>query len=130
VFSNIYPGAVNAPGRIAERIASVIFSETETPSEALEQARRIYAGLAKGTIDRALLTPAASDYYTQEVLADYAASLGKLGSPSDFEGAGESVRGGLLIRSYRIRAGKVLMRLSVMTQPDGRIDQYIIERAQ
>ncbi|HET9362842.1 MAG TPA: serine hydrolase domain-containing protein [Vicinamibacterales bacterium] len=130
VFSNIYPGAVDAPGRIAQRIASVILPGTETPSDALELARRVYDGLAKGTIDRALLTPAASDYFTQEVLADYAASLGKLGRPSDFEGAGESVRGGLLIRSYRIRAGKVLMRLTVMTQPDGRIDQYIIERAQ
>jgi hypothetical protein len=130
VFTNVYPGAVNAPGRIADRIASVILPSTQTPGDALELARRIYDGLAKGTIDRALLTPAASDYFTQEVLVDYAASLGKLGRPSDFEGAGESVRGGLLIRSYRIRADKVLMRLTVMTQPDGRIDQYIIERAQ
>jgi CubicO group peptidase (beta-lactamase class C family) len=130
VFTNVYPGAVDAPGRIAQRIASVILQEKETPGDALELARRIYDGLAKGTIDRALLTPAASDYFNQEVLADYAASLGKLSRPSDFEAAGDSVRGGLLIRSYRIRADKVQMRLTVMTQPDGRIDQYIIERTQ
>jgi CubicO group peptidase (beta-lactamase class C family) len=137
VFTNVYPGAVDAPGRIAERIASVILPKatkttatTAAPSDALALARRIYDGLAKGTIDRALLTPAANDYFTQEVLTDYAASLANLGPPTDFEGAGEAVRGGLLIRSYRIRAGKVLMRLTVMTQPDGRIDQYIIERSQ
>jgi CubicO group peptidase (beta-lactamase class C family) len=135
VFTNIYPGAVDAPGRIAERIASVILPKattttTEAPGDALALARRIYDGLVKGTIDRALLTPGANDYFTQEVLTDYAASLANLGPPTDFEGAGEAVRGGLLIRSYRIRAGKVLMRLTIMTQPDGRIDQYIIERGQ
>jgi CubicO group peptidase (beta-lactamase class C family) len=129
VFTNIYPGAVDAPGRIADRIASVIFPRTESPGDARELARRIYDGLTKGTIDRTLLTPAANDYFSQEVLADYAASLANLGAPTDFVGTGESVRGGLTIRSYRIRAGKVLMGLTIMTQPDGRIDQYIIERA-
>lgn len=130
VFTNIYPGAVDAPGRIADRIASVIFPRTESPGDARELARRIYDGLTKGTIDRTLLTPAANDYFSQEVLADYAASFANLGAPTDFVASGESVRGGLTIRSYRIRAGKVLMGLTIMTQPDGRIDQYIIERTQ
>ena len=35
----------------------------------------------------------------------------------------------MMIRSYRIRAGDVLMQLTTMTLPDGRIDQYIVERA-
>jgi CubicO group peptidase (beta-lactamase class C family) len=129
VFTNIYPGAVDAPGRIADRIASVLFPRTESPGDARELARRIYDGLVKGAIDRTQLTPAASDYFSQEVLADYATSLKELGPPTDFAPTGESMRGGLTIQSYRIRAGKVLMGLTVMTQPDGRIDQYIIERA-
>jgi D-alanyl-D-alanine carboxypeptidase len=128
VLTNIYPGAANAADRIAGRIASVIFPTTDTATGAQELARRIYDELTKGTIDRALLTPAASDYFTQEVLADYAASLSPLGPPSQFAGTGESLRGGMMIRSYRIRAGDVLMQLTTMTLPDGRIDQYIIER--
>jgi hypothetical protein len=32
------------------------------------------------------------------------------------------------IRSYRIRAGDVVMDLTTMTLPDGRIDQYLISR--
>jgi hypothetical protein len=35
----------------------------------------------------------------------------------------------MTIRSYRIRAGDVVMDLTTMTLPDGRIDQYIISRA-
>jgi hypothetical protein len=40
--------------------------------------RRIYDALTKGTIDRAVFTPAANAYFTQEVLTDYAASLAPL----------------------------------------------------
>ncbi len=130
VFTNIYPGAADAPGQIAERIANVIFARAETAgASAREIVRRMYDGLTKGTIDRAMLTPAADGYFTQEVLSDYAASLAPLGSPTEFATSDESLRGGMTIRSYRIRAGGVLMELTTMTLPDGRIDQYIISRA-
>jgi D-alanyl-D-alanine carboxypeptidase len=130
VFTNISPGAAGAPGQIAERIANIVFAPAETAGAAArESAHRIYDGLTKGTIDRALLTPAANAYFTQEVLSDYAASLAPLGSPTEFAASGESLRGGMTIRSYRIRAGGVSMELTTMTLPDGRIDQYIISPA-
>jgi CubicO group peptidase (beta-lactamase class C family) len=130
VFTNIYPGAANAPGRIAEQIANVIFARTDTvAAEARESARKIYDGLVKGTIDRALFTPSANAYFADEVLADYAASLAPLGPPTEFVSRGESLRGGMTIRTYRIRAGGVVMSLTTMMLPDGRLDQYIIERA-
>jgi len=129
VFTNIYPGAANAPGQIAERIANVLFARTDTAGEAaLTSARRIYDGLAKGTIDRALFTPAANAFFSEQVLADYATSLAPLGPPTEFTATGESLRGGMKIRSYRIRAGGVAMELTTMTLPDGRIDQYIVAR--
>jgi CubicO group peptidase (beta-lactamase class C family) len=130
VFTNIYPGAAGAPERIADRIANPIFASATTASaDARESARRLYDALTKGTIDRSVFTPAANAYFTQEVLADYAASLAPLGSPTEFVATGESLRGGMTIRSYRIRAGGALMDLTTMTLPDGRIDQYIISRA-
>ena len=128
-YTNIYPGAANAPGMIADRIARVIFSEPPANAEALAQAQRIYAGLTKGTIDRTLFTPSANAFFTADVLADYARSLGPLGEPTEFTAGGEGLRGGMLIRSYRIRAGGVTMDLTTMTLPDGKIDQYIIARA-
>ena len=63
------------------------------------------------------------------MLADYAASLGPLGAPTEFTAGGESLRGGMVIRSFRIRAGGVTMDLTTMTLPDGKIDQYIVARA-
>ena len=129
VFTNIYPGAAGAPGQIADRIAKIIFAPADTAGAAAqESARRIYDGLAKGTIDRSLFTAAANAYFTQEVLSDYAASLTSVGPPTEFAATAESLRGGMTIRSYRIRAGAVLMELTTMTLPDGRIDQYIISR--
>ena len=130
VFTNIYPGAAGAPGQIAGRIAGVLFSQTsEVADKAREQARVIYASLAKGTFDRALFTTDCNAYFNAEVLADCAASLGPLGTPTEFTAGGESLRGGMTIRSYRIRAGNLTLDLTTMTQPGGLIDQYLIARA-
>ncbi len=128
VFTNIYPGATNAPQQLSNVIARIIFPPTETSVKALDLARRLYDSLAKGTIDRTVLTPSANAYFTGEVLSDFAGSLGPLGTPSDFSSVNESVRGGMTIRTYRIRAGSTSIRLSTMTLPDGQIDQYLISR--
>lgn len=129
VFTNIYPGAAGAAGQIAQRIANVIFAQADTADAAATAlARRIYEGLTRGTIDRALFTPAASAYFSQEVVSDYAASLAPLGAPAELVPNGKFLRGGMTIRSYRIRAGTVGMDLTTMTLPDGKIDQYIVSR--
>ncbi len=130
VCTNIYPGAAGAPGQIATRIANILFATTDAAADAARaKARKIYDGLMKGTVDRSLLTPDAGAYFSKEVLADYAASLGPLGTPSEFVQTNESLRGGMTIRSYRFNAGKLTLSLTTMTRPDGLIDQYIVERA-
>jgi D-alanyl-D-alanine carboxypeptidase len=130
VFTNIYPGAAGAPGQIAGRIANILFAPSDTAgTKARDLARRIYDGLRKGQIDRALFTADADAYFTADVVSDYAASLAPLGAPTEFVSTGESFRGGMIIRSYRVRAGGVVMDLTTMTLPDGRIDQYIVSRA-
>jgi D-alanyl-D-alanine carboxypeptidase len=63
-----------------------------TGSAARELARKIYDGLARGTIDRALLTPAARAFFSEEAVSDYAKSLAPLGTPSEFAATGESQR--------------------------------------
>jgi hypothetical protein len=131
VFTNIYPGSAGAPGQIANRIAQIIFSGAPSAAadSAASLARRIYDALSAGTIDRSLFTPDLNAYFTQEVISDYASSLGPLGAPTEFVSQGESLRGGMTIRSYRIRAGNVVMSLTTMTRADGKIDQYLVQRA-
>src|SRR5262249_30098186 len=75
VLTNIYPGGSEAAGQIASGIASIILADTSEKS-AREMARRVYNGLAHGTIDRNLLTPDAQAYFSPQVLEDFAASLG------------------------------------------------------
>ena len=134
VFTNIYPGAAGASSQIATRVAAILFAPAASTAGAeatgsLALARRIYDGLRQGTIDRTLFTADANAYFTGQVLADYASSLGPLGAPGEFSAAGESLRGGMTIRSYRIRAGGMVLDLTTMTRPDGKIDQYLVARA-
>jgi CubicO group peptidase (beta-lactamase class C family) len=129
VFTNIYPGAADAPGSIANRIAGVILPPPPANATALAQAQRIFAGLTKGAIDRSLFTPSANAFFTADVLADYAKSLGPLGAPTEFTAGGDGLRGGMVIRSFRIRAGGVLLDVTMMSLPDGKIDQFIVSRA-
>jgi hypothetical protein len=75
------------------------------------------------------LTAAERARVDSAALADYAASLGPLGAPTDFLARGQSLRGWMTIRSYVFRAGDVLLNLTMMVLPDGRIEQYIVERA-
>jgi D-alanyl-D-alanine carboxypeptidase len=129
VFTNIYPGGGGASGQLASRIAGIILGQADTTdSAAADVARRVYDGLARGTIDRSLLTPNADAYFTAEVLEDYAASLGPLGAPAKFMPTGSQLRGGLRIRGFQIRAGTTALYLTMMTRPDGKIEQYIVER--
>jgi len=129
VFTNIYPGAADAPGSIANRIAAVIMTPPPANAAALAQAQRIYTDLTKGSIDRSLFTASANAFFTADVLADYAASLAKLGVPTEFTAGGDGLRGGMTIRTFRIRAGGVLLDVTMMVLPDGKIDQFIVSRA-
>lgn len=130
VFTNIYPGGGGASGQIAGRIAAIILPRVDSLASADGAlARRLYDALMNGKIDRDLLTSNARDYFGTEVLADYGASLGALGAPTEFNATGSSIRGGLRIRNYRIRAGKAILDLTMMTTSEGRVEQYVVQRS-
>ncbi|HEY3933429.1 MAG TPA: serine hydrolase domain-containing protein [Gemmatimonadales bacterium] len=135
--NNIYPDdhaaivvltnldATGASGQIANRIADALFGAVDHDTEkAVAQARVIFEGLQRGTIDRSLLTDNASAYFSEQALADFASSLGPLGAPTMFAAGGQSLRGGMTYRSFRIRAGGRNMVLSTFTMPDGKLEQY------
>jgi D-alanyl-D-alanine carboxypeptidase len=128
VFSNIYPGVAAPASRIAERVAAVIFEPADAEAaKALDQSRQIFADLQKGEIDRALFTPNANAYFSEQALADYASSLKPLGVPKEFVQVTQNLRGGMTCRAFRIRCKAKTLALSTQTLPDGRIEQYLIE---
>lgn len=128
VFTNIYPGGGGASSQIASRVASIIFAPADTVNRAAtDLARRVYLDLARGRIDRSLLTANASDFFTPQVLEDYANSLKPLGDSVELSGGGSVLRGGLVIRGYQVRAGGKTLNLTMMTKPDGKIEEYVLE---
>ena len=110
--------ATGAPGQIAARIADVLFGATDVATEqAVAQAKSIFAGLQRGAIDRALFSGNANAYFSDQALADFASSLGPLGAPAEFTQARQSLRGGMILRRFRIRCGQRTVNLTTFTLP-------------
>jgi D-alanyl-D-alanine carboxypeptidase len=121
--------ATGASSQLAGRIATVLFraaSPDNAAAAALAQAKKIFEGLQHGRIDRALFTANANAYFTDGALADFASGLGPLGPPQEFEQASQSLRGGMVSRSFRIKCGAKTLRLTTFIVPDGKLEQYQI----
>jgi len=101
------------------------------PTDAEKQAIAIFRELQQGRIDRSLLAPNLSDYFTADALADFRESLAPLGEPLTFSQAGsDSLRGGMIFRSFLIVYPGKRLRLTTFTYPDGKLEQYLIAPAE
>jgi CubicO group peptidase (beta-lactamase class C family) len=119
--------AVGAASTIAGLAAPVVVNAALSAPE--QQSIDLFHGLQQGKIDRALLAPNLSDYFTEEALADFQQSLGPLGEPLSFRQTRDSLRGGMTFRAFQIvYPGKRLM-LTTYAYPDGKLEQYLIAPA-
>ncbi len=112
-------------GQIAQLAAATVAGAKRTAAE--EQALAIYRGLQKGQIDRNLLAPNLNDYFDAQSVADFRDSLGPLGEPLTFRQAGESLRGGMTFRAFRIVYPTRRLSLTTYTYPDGKLEQYLVD---
>ncbi len=117
--------AAPASGAIGGRVAQLLFTTQDAQTVAkTAQARSIFEGLQKGTIDRSLFTSNANAYFSEQALQDFAASLAPLGAPSAFVQTGQSLRGGMVLRSYRVTFPGRTLRVWTYEMPDGKLEQY------
>ncbi len=116
--------AVGAASAIAQLTAPLVAGYPLSAPE--QQARAIYRGLQQGRIDRSLLAPNLSDYFTAEAIGDFKSSLGPLGEPLSLRQTGEELRGGMTFRSFDIVYPGRRLRLTTYTYPDGKLEQYLI----
>jgi CubicO group peptidase (beta-lactamase class C family) len=117
--------ATDASTQIASKISSLLFAGT-TDTAALERVKGIFAALQQGKIDRSLFTPNANAYFSDDALADFASSVGPLGTPQEFTQSAQSLRGGMTLRRYRIKFPQKTLRLTTFTMPDGKLEQYTV----
>jgi CubicO group peptidase (beta-lactamase class C family) len=123
--------ATSTPEQIASSISKTIFASTDpaTP-KTTDQMRKIFDELQKGRIDRSQFTSNANAYFDEQAVKDFAASLGPLGTPQEFVQAGQSLRGGMTLRRYRIKFPTKTLRLTTFIMPDGKIEQYQVAAAE
>lgn len=117
--------AVPTSEQIARAIAPLLFAVADpaTPAK-LAEARGILEGLQRGTINRALLTANASSYFSAQALQDFASSLGPLGTALEFAPTDHHLRGGMMMRAYRVKFAEKTLRVWTFEVPDGRLEQY------
>lgn len=117
--------AASGSGIIARRIQQLLFATTDTLTEnRTAQALAIFKGLQQGKIDRSLFTSNANAYFSDQAVQDFASSLGPLGSPTGFVQTRQSLRGGMVLRSYRASFPDRTLRVWTFEMPDGKLEQY------
>jgi len=117
--------AATAAGAISQAIGRLLFTVQDATTRAkVAEARRIFEGLQRGTIDRSLFTEDANAYFDAVALHDFAASLGPLGTPQAFVQIVEEARGGMLERVFRVTFPGRTLRVWTYEMPDGKLEQY------
>lgn len=119
--------AARASGEIARRITALLFTTQDAAtSSKTEQARKLFEGLQRATIDRSLLTDNANSYFDEQALEDFAEGLAPLGAPQEFVQTRQVLRGGMTLRVYRLRFPKQALRVWTYELPDGKLEQYLV----
>jgi D-alanyl-D-alanine carboxypeptidase len=119
--------AAGGASDIGREVADLLLASTTTVDQGrTEMIRRIFDDLRKGKIDRALFTDNANAYFSAQALADYAASLGPLGSYTTFISTGTRLRGGMIQRGFSVRFKTKTLTISIFELPDGKIEQFLV----
>ena len=123
--------AANAYDLIATKIGTLLFTTVDSATpKTTELARKIFEGLQRGEIDRALFTSNANAYFSAQALKDFAASLGPLGAPKEFAQASQGLRGGMTLRRYRVKFPQKNVRITTFWMPDGKLEQFQVAAAE
>lgn len=123
-------GEGRASRAIAQAIEDLLFAATADPAAApaLEHAKKLFAGLQKGDLDRSLINSDLSAYFTGKAIADFAASLKPLGAPESFTAGPHEERGGMTFREFSVKTATASLRISTYLTPEGKFAQFLVSR--
>lgn len=114
--------------QIADLVVTAVAGD-KNQSDAEKQALSIYRDLQKGNIDRSLLAPNLSDYFSAQTVDDFKNSLAGLGEPLTLHQTATELRGGMTFRAFEIVYPSRKLRLTTYTYSDGKLEQYLVEPA-
>jgi len=119
---------VDLIGPLSRQVSELVFlpDRPPAPEQEIREVRSILEGLRQGRIDRGLFTANANYYFGETALADYRASLAPLGELKSVSRVAESLRGGMIHRSYHAEYEKKTVSLNIYVMPDGKYEQFLI----
>jgi len=139
-------GHGSASGRVASGIAKLLLPPAPvaasapapaqaTPAPAPEDAasraaaervRSLFTSLQEGHPDRSIMHPDLQAYFTEQAVADFAASLKPLGPIETVVQRRQEERGGMMARNYLVKTATRELRVSTFFMPDGAISQFLV----
>jgi len=119
---------VDLIGPLSRQVSELVFLPDRPPAAEpeIQQVRSILEGLRQGQIDRSLFTANANYYFGETALADYKASLAAMGELKSVSRVNETLRGGMIHRSYRAEYEKKTVSLNIYVMPDGKYEQFLV----
>jgi len=117
----------SAPGKPAAKP-----EETSQPTEpaydkaAAEQVKSIFADLQKGQLNREAFTTDANFYFNETTIGDFKTSLQPLGALQSVTQTSESLRGGMIFRTFAAKYADQTISVDTYTQKDGKLEQFLV----
>lgn len=133
VAIGVLTNAETSTGQLVQAVEDVVFAPltaaaVKSDGAAMATTRTVLEQLAQGKLDRSLLTPSLSFYFTDQAIADYQSSLAPLGSIKDIETLGTGERGGMTAWFYKVNATNGTIRAFIYVKKDGQLDQLLIRK--
>ena len=121
--------ASRAASVIATRVATIAFGIPSTlpKDKQAAQVLSLLGQLAGGSIDMKQLNANCQSYFSPSVLADYKASLSKLGPVLGVHELISEPRGGMVFHAYDVTYPAQKIRVTTYALADGRLGQLLVE---
>jgi CubicO group peptidase (beta-lactamase class C family) len=121
-----------ATGEITSRLVEQLKPRVDVPKiagpTAVEAAKAFLASVEQGKVDRSTLGDDLNALLTDEHLARDRKSLAKLGKVTNVVVRGTTERGGMEVAFVEYRVGSTPARTAMYRSPDGKIQQFLINR--
>ncbi|MBB3121581.1 hypothetical protein FHS03_004659 [Massilia violacea] len=114
--------------KVTAEIEALLFAPAadSSASLALNKVRALFVQLQAGSPDRGMMSEGLSGHFSDQVVADFAASLKPMGEVENIVETRSDRRGGLVYRFFRIKTAGGTVRVPTYFTPDGKLDQFIV----
>ena len=120
--------ATPVAARLADKIIDALLAANAPHSVASDRhVAQLLADLARGALDRTLLTADANAYFTAEAIEEYRVALVAAGAVQSVVQSATGRRGGMTSRRYAVVCAAKKLDISVYETDDGKLEQFLIE---